>query len=393
VFGKHRDGTPPLLLALRRDWPHLVTALLRLGVDPEARDARGSTPLLAACALGQEDMVRQLITHGAQPGTRAADGQTALGLALSSGRREIARWLEWPQWPLPRRALRAADLPNAAQSGDHAATLRLIDLGLPIDATDAQGCTALLRASGGGHLTLVEDLLARGANPALTAASGATCLSAALSRGHDAVVQTLLARGADPNQSLPNGVTPLMVAAALGQTKGAQALLAHGADARATDVDANAALHALAQYGFGARDKVRALALWESLLAAGAEVNVANAAGHTPLLLLLGARADAGAACDEDVVLAQLERLLSRGATPDAREERRGFGPLHFAALHGLGKAVRVLLAAGADPDARDSINRRPQEIALMRGFVDIAAEFEPPKPAPSIARFLRPGP
>jgi hypothetical protein len=53
---------------------------------------------------------------------------------------------------------------------------------------------------------------------------------------------------------------------------------------------------------------------------------------------------------------------------------------------------LRALLAAGADPDARDSINRRPQEIALMRGFVDIAAEFKPPQPAPSIARFLRPG-
>ena len=73
-------------------------------------------------------------------------------------------------------------------------------------------------------------------------------------------------------------------------------------------------------------------------------------------------------------------------------KERRGFGALHLAALHGLARVVRALLAAGADPDARDSINRRPQEIALMLGFVDIAAEFQPAKPAPSIARFLRPG-
>jgi ankyrin repeat protein len=110
-----------------------------------------------------------------------------------------------------------------------------------------------------------------------------------------------------------------------------------------------------------------------------------------PLLLLLGARAEPGAACDEDTILVQLERLLARGARLDVQEQRRGFGPLHLAALHGLAKVLRVLLAAGADPDARDSINRRPQEIALMRGFVDIAAEFEPPRPAPSIARFLKP--
>ena len=391
AFGKHSDGTPPLLLAIRRDWPRLVAALLDLGVDPEARDARGASPLLSACALGQEDNVRRLIAHGAQPSTRAADGQTALGLALASGRREIARWLEWPYWPLPRRALRDADLPGAAQLGDAPAVARMLDLGLRIDAVDAQGCTALLRASGGGHLALVNDLLARGANTGVAAKSGATCLSAALSRSHDAVVQALLARGADPNQTLPHGVTPLMIAAALGQTKGAQALLAHGADARALDSDRGSALHAAAQFGFGTREKVRALALWESLLAGGAEVDGVNAAGQTPLLLLLGARAEPGTTCDEEAVLAQLERLLARGAKLTVQEERRGFGPLHLVALHGLGRALRVLLAAGADPDARDSINRRPQEIALMRGFVDIAAEFEPPKPAPSIARFLRP--
>jgi ankyrin repeat protein len=205
------------------------------------------------------------------------------------------------------------------------------------------------------------------------------------------VVLSLLARGADPNQSLPNGVTPLMVAAALGQSKGAQALLAHGADARALDADGGSALHAAAQYGFGARDKSRVVALWDALLAAGGDPNAANSAGHTALLLLLGARAEPGAACDEDTILVQLERLLARGARLDVQEQRRGFGPLHLVALHGLAKALRVLLAAGADPDARDSINRRPQEIALMRGFVDIAAEFEPPRPAPSIARFLKP--
>ncbi len=391
VFAAAADGSSTLLLAIRRDWPRLVAALLEAGVDPEARDARGATPLLTACALGQEDIVRRLIAHGAQPGARAADGQTALGLALSSGRREIARWLDWSYWPLPRRALRDADLPAAAQLGDHPAVLRLIELGLHLDALDAQGCSALLRASGGGQAALVDDLLARGANPALAARSGATCLSAALSRGHDAVVLSLLARGADPNQSLPNGVTPLMVAAALGQSKGAQALLAHGAEARALDADGGSALHAAAQYGFGARDKSRVVALWEALLAAGGDPNAANSAGHTALLLLLGARAEPGAACDEDTILVQLERLLARGARLDVQEQRRGFGPLHLAALHGLAKVLRVLLAAGADADARDSINRRPQEIALMRGFVDIAAEFEPPRPAPSIARFLKP--
>lgn len=390
AFGAHSDGTPPLLLAIRRDWPRVVAALLATGVDPEARDARGAMPLLTACALGQEDAVRQLVAHGAQPGTRAADGQTALGLALSSGRREIARWLDWSGWPLPRRALRSADLPAAAKEGDIGAVSRLLDLGLPIDALDAQGCSALLRASGGGHIALVEELLVRGADPALSARSGATCLSAALSMRQDAIVQTLLAHGVAPEQALPGGITPLMVAAALGQTKGVQALLAHGANAQAADDEGGTALHAAAQFGFAARDKARVLALWDALLASGGNPDAPNVSDQTPLLLLLGARAEAGTACDEEVVLAQVERLLIRGVDLGAKE-RRGFGPLHLAALHGLARVLRALLAAGADPDVRDSINRRPQEIALMRGFVDIAAEFGPAQASPSIARFLRP--
>lgn len=390
AFGAGDDAAPPLLLAIRRDWPRLVTALLACGVDPESRDARGATPLLTAVALGQEDAVRLLVAHGAQPTTRAADGQTALGLALSAGRREIARWLEWPEGLLPRRRLRAADLPHAAQRGELTAVAGLIELGLPVDSVDAQGCTALLRACGSGHLALVEELLARGADPSHAATSGASCLSAALSMRHDAVVQLLLARGASPDQALPGGITPLMVAAALGVSKGLQLLLAHGADAHAADADGGTALHAAAQFGFSTRDRLRAVTLWDALLAAGAEIDAINGSGHTPLLLLLGARAEPGAACDEEVVLAQLERLLSRGVKL-AVQDRRGFGPLHLAALHGLPRVVRALLAAGADPDLRDSINRRPQEIALMRGFVDIAAEFEPARPAPSIARFLRP--
>ena len=110
----------------------------------------------------------------------------------------------------------------------------------------------------------------------------------------------------------------------------------------------------------------------------------------TPLLVLRGARAEPGTACDEDVVLAGLERLLDEEVALDARDPR-GFGPLHLAALHGLLKVVQRLLRAGADPDLRDTLNRSAREIAVMRGFVDVAAEFVPATPGGvSMARFLR---
>ena len=127
-----------------------------------------------------------------------------------------------------------------------------------------------------------------------------------------------------------------------------------------------------------------------TLLLAGAEPDQAAAGAVTPLLLLLGARAEPGTACDEQVVMAAVERLLDEDVSLEVRDPR-GFGPLHLAALHGLPLLVQRLLRAGADPEARDSLNRSPREIAVMRGFIDVAGEFEPRVPGvSSMARFLR---
>ncbi|HZH43519.1 MAG TPA: ankyrin repeat domain-containing protein [Lysobacter sp.] len=389
-FAPSAGGDPPLTLAIRLDWQPLALRLIALGVALDVRDSRGMSALHLAAALGREALVKALIAHGANPDTRAADGQTPLGVALASGRRDIADWLDWRGWPLPRRPLRASDLPAAAMHGDADALRRLLALGLPVDATDAQGCTALLRAAGGGHRDVVELLLARDADLTLAAHSGATPLSAAVSMRHLDVVERLLRAGAPLEQRLPGELTALMVASALGLTDVAARLLAAGADVHAEDAQGRSALHCAAMYGFGARDRARLVALLDTLLLAGAEPD-RPAAGATPLLLLLGARAEPGSAADEDVLIAGIELLLDQEVRLDAQDPR-GFGPLHLAALHGLLRVVQRLLRAGADPNLRDTLNRTPRDIATMRGFVDIAAEFVPASPDSqlSMARFLR---
>ncbi|WP_206862530.1 ankyrin repeat domain-containing protein [Lysobacter changpingensis] len=389
-FARSPVGDPPLALAVRLGWARLLDRLLAIGADLNARDSHGMSALHLAAALGRDGMLKRLVAHGAAPDLLAADGQTPLGVALSSGRRDLADWLDWRGWPLPRRPLQAQDIPAAAIVGDADAVRRLLDLGLPVDATDTQGCTALLRAAGGGHRAVVDLLLARGADPQRTANSGATPLSAAVSMRHADIVDRLLAAGAPLEQRLPGDLTVLMVACALGLTDLAARLLAAGADVQACDAQGRQALHCAAMYGFNARERSRLVALFDTLLLAGVDADQ-PAAGATPLLLLLGARAEPGSDADEDVLIAGLQLLIDHDASLDAKDPR-GFGPLHLSALHGLPRVVQFLLRAGADPDLRDALNRTPREIAVMRGFIDIAAEFAPAAPGQnlSMARFLR---
>ena len=392
-FTAEADGYTPLLLAIRLGWPRLITELLARGSNPNQADGRGLGPLHLAAGQGNLALIKQLLKFGAQPAQRAGDGQTAMGVALASGQREAADWLDWRGWPHPGRALHSSDLPNAAASGEQGAVQRLLTLGFAVDSRDAQGCSALLRAAGGGHLALVEHLLAAGAAPDLVAESGASALSAAISRGHHAVVDRLLAAGALVDARLPGGATMLMLAAALGSPEIVARLLVADADIAASDEEGLQALHCAALFAFASDDQPRVLALFDGLLLAGADPDAATRLGVTPLLLLLGARAEPDAlARNEGLLLAVCERLLDVGAALQVRDQR-GFGPLHLAALHGLGDMVRFLLRAGADPNQRDQLNRSPREIAQMRGYLDIAAEFPTASANPgglSMARLLR---
>ncbi|MBJ6985069.1 ankyrin repeat domain-containing protein [Luteimonas sp. MC1750] len=389
VFAPSPGGEPAAALSVRLGWMRLLERLVADGVDLDRRDGRGMTALHLAAALGREAALRLLVKGGASPAVRAADGQTPLGVALSAGRRDLADWLDWNGWALPGRPLREGDLPAAAMAGDAAAVRRLLDFGFAVDAVDDKGCTGLLRAAGGGHADVLELLLERGADPQRAAHTGATPLSAAVSMRHGAIVERLLRARVALEHRLPGDVTVLMIAAALGMPDICARLLTAGANIQAADAQGLTPLHCASLYGFTARDRPRLLALFDTLLLAGAEADAEAAGGVTPLLLLLGARAEPGTACDEDVVLAAVDRLLDEDTRLDAQDPR-GFGPLHLTALHGLLRLARHLLRAGCDPGLRDALNRTPREVAVMRGFVDVAAEFAPAQGGVSMARFLR---
>ncbi|HEY8586373.1 MAG TPA: ankyrin repeat domain-containing protein [Rhodanobacter sp.] len=390
-FGPDGRDRTPLHLAVVNANLTLLQALLDRGCDPNTRDRDGRTPLFAALEHGAQalPLVRALIAHGANPEGADANGETPLGLSLELP--AVERWLDWRDWPLPNRALRASDLPAAAKAGALASVQRLLELGFAVDTRDSQDATALLHACGAGHREIAACLLEAGADPSLAARSGVTPLAAAVAARREALVTLLLQHEVAVDQRLPNDATALMVAAAMGYPDTAEQLLHGGADANARDEAGRNALHAAAQFGFEHNDSLRARRLFDVLLKRGAELNCADKEGKTPLLLLLGAQLHPGTECDATHIGALVPLLLDAGARVD-HADQRGVTALHACAMHALLPPARVLLARGADRSAADAFGRTAADVARQLGYIDIAHELgaRSSSAIPSVRQTLR---
>ena len=307
-------------------------------------------------------------------------------------------------WPLA--AARAAEaLPpivEAAKAGEHDAVARLVERGENVNATEADGTTALHWAARAADAALVKRLLAAGAAANAANRYGVTPLQLAAENGDAGIVKALLAAGADANAVLPEGETVLLTAARTGAPDALRALLDAGADIHARErwYGETALIWATAE------DHAAAVKL---LLEHGADVNERSALQHfdkrragqsvlslgdwTPLMY--AAREDARAASgvlihagagldlvDPDgataLVIAILNAhyelastLLAAGADPNIVDHDAAMGPLYAAVdMHrlaighgrpnprpvgtfGAEEIVRALLAHGADPNAR----------------------------------------
>ncbi len=307
-----------------------------------------------ACRPCQDTMHRSILVTIALTASLGAAERSALLDAAKSADREAVRALV--QRKVDVNATEAdgtTALHWASYRDDVESAALLIRAGARVNAATDLGVTPLWNASLNGSEAMVRALLDAGANPNAALLAGETPVMVASRSGKPIVVEQLIAKGANVNAHGARGQTALMWAVAQKHPEVVTILLGHGADVRArsevwTEVMAVpphgylAYNRAIPQGGdsalmFAAR--VGDLDSAKLLQAAGAGVNNTDAWG-------VSATALAAHGGHRELV----EWLLERGADPNAA--RAGFTPLHAAIMRRDVGMATALVAHGADANA-----------------------------------------
>lgn len=183
----------------------------------------------------------------------------------------------------------------------------LIDLGADKEIKNAQGKTILVRAIEAGSLPVVGFLLENGANP-----KAGPLVALAVSRSEFDILKKLIGAGADVNSKDENGFTALYHAAIDAKPEVIELLLSFGANPNIGNKIGNTPLHAILQLPQGIVPDLpeRQDAIITLLLKKGADATVANNQGKTPAMLARGTKYEAWLANPRAIKLDETGLLL-----------------------------------------------------------------------------------
>jgi ankyrin repeat protein len=254
-------------------------------------------------------------------------------------------------------------------------TARFAVLALTLFGTAALAAEqSLLEAAEGGDRAAALAALEGGGDVNARGPDGTTALIWAAYNADAALVARLIEAGAEVDAKNEFGSSALSEAAIGGYTDVVAALLKGGAEADIANPEGETPLMAVARTG-----NVEAATL---LLDAGANVNAIELWGQQSALMWAAAQKQP----------AMIKLLVARGADVDARgavrnwerkviQEPRpkdmnqgGFTPLLYAAREGCIECAKELVAGGADLDLPDPHRVTPLNMALLNLHFDFAA-------------------
>lgn len=385
-------------------WGHApaVVKLLKAGAKVDAMTEYGITPLAIACRLGHGAVGAELLAAGADGKRLLAGKETLLMHAARSGSLElVASLIESGVDPNATQRQGQTALMWAAERGHSDVVARLLDSGAKRDEKLRSGFTALHLAARQGQSGVVELLIERGAdvsqrmNPMNTSGraprKGMTALMLAVESAHYQLALQLVDWGADPNDlrsgyaalhavswvrrpqrgDNPQGDPPPVGSGEVGSLQFVREMVARGADVNLRATHGKYQKARLTHKGatpFLFASFTNDLPLARLLVELGADIQIRNDSGTTPLLAAAGVGvfvADEFPGSEPETI-AMINQLVQWGGQLDDVDQH-GETVIHGAAFRSFPRVVQRLCQLGADPHdwyAKNEMGSTPLQVA-----------------------------
>ena len=249
----------------------------------------------------------------------------------------------------------------AASCGEHTLVAPLVAAGVPLNASDAAGNTAVIAAAAAAHERFATELLSDArADASARGDVRRTCLHWAGQRGMARLATSLLRRSdVDRDAADAHGDTAAILAAKSEHALVARLMLDAGCDAAVRGENGRTVAHWAAVHGM--RDVMETAA---PLLSRDA-LNAADDEGNTPLLCSAISRR----------YCVMLFLLQACADVDSSARGQQGRTALHWVCADGALDIVRLLLGRGME-NARDDSGDTPLVLACRHGHESVAREL-----------------
>ncbi len=294
----------------------------------------------------------------------------------------------------------ADDIHKAAQKGDLAKVKELLEKNPElVNAKDQDGDTPLMYAATGGSISMVQLLIAEGADIEAKNSAGQTSLLYAVYYGKKEVAEFLLVKGAQINYQDRNGRTPLHYAARNGHRDAVEVLIKYGADLDSCDRFGQTPFTLAFYYNRNdVLDLMMDKDIWEKIKEDNRNLflhTVASMGNKKLIELLIEKRTNMASTSNTGRTLLHsaasgrlnelAEQMTAKGIDVNAKDNE-GRTALPYAVREGSKGLVELLIAKGADINLKGSDGRTPLHIAADWNHTDIM-EFLRAKGAKEITR------